>query len=81
MDDLKYIIKELQETREDIKEIQEDLVDIKVIQGKNQVILQEHMRRTEANEKQINEQKQFKWYFAGLTVIITTVSNFFRGLF
>lgn len=71
MEDNKTIIKELYEARVDLKDIQTDLTSLKVIQAQNQVILQEHMRRTEVNEKHIERLENFKWYFAGIAVIMT----------
>lgn len=71
MENEKTIIRELQEARVDVKSIQTDIIALRVIQGQNQVILQEHMRRTEANEKHIERLENFKWYFAGIAVLMT----------
>lgn len=83
------ILNSLREVRKDVSHINRNIVDIKVVQGQNSVILQEHMRRTEANEalivlirdenaKRIDKIEQFKWYFAGIAVIITVVADAFR---
>jgi len=73
-----HVIKELQELRQDVRLIGTDIVDLKVIQGQNKVILQEHIRRTEANERRLEKIEQFKWYFAGLAVIMTACIEIFR---
>jgi len=52
MEDSKLIIKQIEQVRQEIKEIHVDVVDLKVGQGKNQVILQEHMRTV--TEKGLN---------------------------
>lgn len=84
--DHKYILNEVLDLKNEIKAVRTDLVDFKVIQGQNQVILQEHIRRTEANEnlilvvkdelaKRLDKYESFKWYFAGLSVILVTVAK------
>jgi len=83
------IIKELQELRQDVRLIGTDIVDLKVIQGQNKVILQEHIRRTEANERlietvkgeisrRIDKLESFKWYFGGIAVLMTIAIEVFR---
>lgn len=81
MEDSKIILRELEKCREGIESTKKDIVEIKVQQAKNSTILEEHMRRTEANEQQIKEQRQFKWYFAGIAVIMTTISNILGRIF
>jgi len=49
MEDSKLIIRQIEQVRQEIKEIHVDVVDLKVGQGKNQVILQEHMRTLSDN--------------------------------
>lgn len=71
MDKQDLILKKIETT-------QADIVEIKINQGKNQVILQEHMRRTEANEQRLQRLEDFKWYFAGIAVIMTVAIEMFR---
>lgn len=78
MDDSKQIIKDLEVIKGEAKVTNTALVELKIIQAQNQVILQEHMRRTEINEKHIERLENFKWYFAGIAVIITAFIEFFR---
>lgn len=91
MDINEQIIVSIREMRDEMKAINKNIVDMKVVQGQNQVILQEHIRRTEANEalisltkeensKRIEKIEQFKWYFAGIAVLMTVAADILRRL-
>jgi len=76
----KLILKELQELRKDVKIIDRHMTDLKITAAVNSKSLEEHMRRTDGVEAQIKEQRNFKWYFAGLAIFIGAALEFIRGI-
>ena len=72
---LKRIEAQLQEARADRRQILDKThaIDIKV--AKNTISLEDHMRRTDANEVRIKHAEKFKWYFLGLVTIITILAE------
>lgn len=68
----------LQEVREDVKDLVKVTHEMDVKLAEYNAHLEEHMRRTEANEKQIQELKNFKWFFAGISTIALTVVEILR---
>jgi len=74
-DALKRIELQLNEARGDRGKLLEKSHNIELEVVKNTVSLDDHMRRTDANETRIKNLEQFKWYFAGLITIVTIVSE------
>ena len=74
-DALKRIEIQLHEARADRSKLLEKSHNIELEVVKNTVSLDDHMRRTDANELRIKSLEQFKWYFAGLITIVTIVSE------
>ena len=68
----------LLEVRDDIKMIKNDINDIKVLDATQNAHLEAHMARTRANEDRIKRLEDFKWYFAGIAVIISATIELFR---
>lgn len=73
----------IQEIREDIRDIKQSVQKIELLDAVQNAQLIEHMRRTEANEKRLQLLEDFKWFFGGLTAIITAIVSsvilFFKG--
>jgi len=73
-----YQKQQLKEIQDNVKIIRNEVMDLKIEQAKNSVVLQEHIRRTEANEKRIQKLEDFKWYFAGIAVLMTAAVEAIR---
>ena len=74
-DALKRIEIQLHEARGDRSKLLEKCHNIELEVVKNTISLDDHMRRTDANELRIKSLEQFKWYFAGLITVVTIVSE------
>lgn len=72
---LKRIESQLSEARRDRRQLLEKSHAIEIEVAKNTVSLDDHMRRTDANEIRIKILEKFKWYFAGLVTIATIISE------
>lgn len=68
----------LLELRDDVKAIRQDVNDIKVLDATQNAHLEAHMARTKANEDRIQRLEDFKWYFAGIAVIMSAIVELFR---
>jgi hypothetical protein len=66
------------EVRDDIKAIKSDVESIKILDAAQNAHLEAHMARTQANEDRIHRLEDFKWYFAGIAVIMSVVVELFR---
>lgn len=73
--------KQLEELKSDVKEISKNIQEINITLAKQHVSLDHHMARTTANEKRIEKNEDFKWYFVGITVLVTGIVEFFKRLF
>jgi len=80
-DALKRIEIQLHEARGDRGKLLEKCHNIELEVVKNTVSLDDHMRRTDANELRIKSLEQFKWYFAGLITVVTIISEILGRLF
>lgn len=69
---------DLQEIRQDVRLIVEKVHKIDKETVRNTAILEEHQRRSKANEIRISRLETFKWYFAGLAVLIGTLTEILR---
>lgn len=63
-----------------LDKITEDITDIKVISAVNTNCLKEHMKRTALSERRISKLETFKWYFAGVAVVLTIAAKIIEGI-
>ncbi len=68
----------LLELRDDVKAIRNDVNEIKILDAAQNAHLEAHMARTKANEERIQRLEDFKWYFAGIAVIMSAIVELFR---
>lgn len=68
----------LEEVRADLKSMNHHMVDVKITLAKQHISLEHHISRTEASEKRIQRLEDFKWYFAGIAVIMSVTVELFR---
>lgn len=67
--------KEVHEIRHDVKLLVSRTYEMDKKLAVYNTQLEEHMRRTEANEIRLEKLENFKWFFAGLTAIISGVGT------
>jgi len=63
----------LLELREDIRDIKKDVNDIKVLDAVQNEQLAYHIKRTDLLQQEVKEQRNFKWYFAGLSTLVAGI--------
>lgn len=73
------IEEQLKEARGDRRHLLEKSHTIEIEVSKNTISLEDHMRRTDANEERIKSLEKFKWYFAGLVTIMTILAEIVGG--
>ncbi len=72
---LKRIENQLGEARADRRQLLDKAHAIEIEVAKNTISLDDHMRRTDANEIRIKSLEKFKWYFAGLVTLVTIIGE------
>ena len=67
----------LLEVRDDIKKISSDMHNINITITKQAADIKHHIKRTDLNETRIHRLEDFKWYFAGIAIIIGATIKYF----
>lgn len=76
MDDFqKRVEADLRDARSERKDLLNTLHSINVQVAKNSVSLEDHMRRTDANEARLKQLEKLKWYFGALMAISVIVAR------
>lgn len=75
------ILKDLGDIKLEVKTFSKEITDIKIKQAENTQILKEHIRRTEVSEERLQRLEDFKWYFAGLAVLIGAATQIINKVF
>lgn len=72
---LSRIEEQLKEARVDRRVLLDRVHTIEIEIAKNTKSLEDHMRRTDANESRIKYLEKFKWYFAGIVTLVTILAK------
>lgn len=67
----------LLEVRNDVKAISKDISEIKILDAVQNKHLQDHMRRTELNEKRLTKLESYQIFFAFLAMALAAYMKFF----